>query len=162
MMEYFKGLLKCLEKCNQAGPPAFLHSQLRSFIPQLGLEPLSSVKPHLTGYDSHNLSHIAIYSMGPIRVVVCGDSRMWSTQCYRVSGPEQTVCAPRLAWHSVKPDFFCPNVKHIFTVWIVPYPLYIALRAIHRAENTNTMNKWLISAGASACIYSEGGGSFGF
>ncbi len=49
--------------------------------------------------------------------------------------------------------------KHIYTVWIVPYPLYSALRAIHCTENTNSGNKWAISTMASASIYSVGGGT---
>jgi len=36
----------------------------------------------------------------------------------------------------VKPDFIHPNGKHIYTVWIVPYPLYSALCAIHSVENS--------------------------
>jgi len=37
----------------------------------------------------------------------------------------------------VKPDFIHPNGKHIYTVWIVPYPLCSALSAIHHKENTS-------------------------
>ncbi len=93
----------------------------------------------MTGYDSHNLIYIAIkytircrIQMGPIRFVVCADSRIWS--------------------------FFHPNVKHIYTVRIDPCPLYSALHAIHPTENTNSVNKWPISAAASVFIYSVGGG----
>ncbi len=57
---------------------------------------------------------------------------------------------------------FFLNGKHIYTVWIVPCPLYSALRAIHHTENTNSVNKWPISAAASASIYSVGGGRFEF
>ncbi len=37
-----------------------------------------------------------------------------------------------------KPDLICPNGKHIYTVWIVPYRLRCALHAIHCTGNTNT------------------------
>ncbi len=65
---------------------------------------------------------------------------------------------PRFAWHNAKPDLICPNRKHIYTVWNVLYRLHCALCAIHCTENTNTVNKWPISAAASASIYSVGGG----
>ncbi len=85
--------------------------------------------------------------IGLIHFVVCADSCMWSTPCYRVSGPEQNVCAVHwLVWHSTKPDFFVLNGKHIYTAWIIPCPLYSALRVIHRTECTNSVNNWPISA----------------
>ncbi len=62
-----------------------------------------------------------------------------------------------LAWQSMKPDLFYPNVKYVYTVWIIPYPLYSAICAIHRTENTENTNpvyKWAISTGALASIYS--------
>ncbi len=45
-----------------------------------------------------------------------------------------------LAWQSMKPDLFYPNVKYVYTVWIIPYPLYSAICAIHRTENTENTN----------------------
>ncbi len=96
--------------------------------------------------------------------MIWADKRMWFAPRYRVSGPEQSVCAVQcLAWHSAKPDFFFPlNIKYIYTVWLVPCPLYSAQRAIHRTENTNSVNKGPISAAASTSIYSVEGRHFEF
>ncbi len=61
--------------------------------------------------------------IGLIHFVVCADSCMWSTPCYRVSGPEQNVCAVHwLVWHSTKP--FLSSMESIFTLpesFPVPY-----------------------------------------
>ncbi len=57
-------------------------------------------------------------------------------------------------------DLFCPNVKHIYTVWIVPYPLQYIVHYVC-TENTNPVNKWPILA-FTAYIYSVGGGRFRF
>jgi len=54
---------------------------------------------------------------------------------------------------NVKPDFIHLNEKHIYTVWIIPYPLYSALCAVHYVEISKCVNTWPILAAASASIY---------
>ncbi len=64
---------------------------------------------------------------------------MWSAPT-RACEPLRAILS--LDRSRAKPDFFHPNVKHIYTVWIVTCTLYSALRAIHCTENTNSVNKW--------------------
>ncbi len=83
---------------------------------QLGLVLLNSVKPHLTGHDSHNLIHIAIkfsilckIQMGPIRFVARANSRIPSAPCYHVSLPATSLkiigTGACLSWCSISSSF---------------------------------------------------------
>ncbi len=90
------------------------------------------------------------------------DSRIWSALCDPVPGPEPKSgldCEYFSGWRdNTKPHLICPNWKHIYTVWIVPCRLYSALcHSLYRKYYT--VNKWAVSAAASASVYSEGAGA---
>ncbi len=66
---------------------------------------------------------------------------LWSAPT-RVCDPLRAIVSLDRSRVCVRCGDFCffLNGKHIYTVWIIPCPLYSAIRAIHRTENTNSVN----------------------